>query len=66
MVKPPSDTWKCHICNEERPNERISVLIKAIVIDGENCGEQNIRYCNDRRACVEGAKTFSFFEKQQP
>lgn len=53
-------TWKCHICGEERPNDKISVLSKPLVINGRSCGEQNIRYCNDRPACIEGAKTFSF------
>ena len=56
------DTWKCHICGEERPNEKISVVTKPLVINGQVCGEQNIRYCNDKPACTEGAKEFSFFK----
>lgn len=56
-------TWKCHICGEERPDDKISVLSKPLVINGEARGQQNIRYCNDRPACVEGAKTFSFFKE---
>jgi len=56
------DTWKCHICGEERPNGKISVLTKPLIINGLACGEQNIRYCNDRSACIERAKEFSFFE----
>ncbi len=56
------DTWKCHICGEERPDERISVVTKPLIINGKTVGEQNIRYCNDRPACIEGAKEFSFFK----
>jgi len=48
-------SWKCHICGEERPDDKISVLSKPYII-----GVQNIRYCNDRPACIEGAKDFSF------
>ncbi len=58
------DTWKCHICGEERPDDKISVLSKPLIINGQVvlCGQQNIRYCNDRPACIEGAKEFSFFK----
>ena len=56
------DTWKCHICGEERPDDKISVLSKPLVINGQVCGEQNIRYCNDRPTCIEEAKEFSFFK----
>jgi len=63
VSKLPFDTWKCHICGEERPDDKISVLSKPLVINGQSCGQQNIRYCNDRPACVEGAKTFSFFKE---
>jgi len=54
------NTWKCHICGEERPDDKISVLSKQLVINNRVCGEQNIRYCNDRPACIEGAKSYSF------
>ena len=63
MSKLPFDTWKCHICREERPDERISVVTKPLVINGQTVGEQNIRYCNDREKCIEGARTFSFVNK---
>jgi len=63
-VKLP-DTWKCHICGEERPDDKISVLTKPLVINGVpiSGGQENIRYCNDKPACVEGAKEFSFFKE---
>ena len=54
-------TWKCHICNDERPDERISVLTKPLIINGAACGEQNIRYCNDRPGCIDGAQSKDFF-----
>ena len=54
-------TWKCHICDEERPDTKISVLTKPIVINGKVCGEQNIRYCNDKTECIEGAQQKDFF-----
>lgn len=57
-------TWKCHICKEERPDDKISVLSKPMVINGQPCGQQNIRYCNDRPACLEGAKSFSFIKEE--
>lgn len=59
---PGFDTWKCHICGEERPDDKISVVTKPLIINGQVCGEQNIRYCNDRPACIEGANEFSFFK----
>jgi len=61
MVFTDPTTWKCHICGEERPDAKISVLTKPLVIDGMVCGEQNIRYCNDKAECIEGARTKDFF-----
>lgn len=60
-------TWTCHICGEERPDDKISVLSKPLVINGQVApgGQQNIRYCNDRPACIEGAKEFSFFKTRE-
>lgn len=51
--------WLCHICKQERPDSKISVLSKSLGIPGVEA-KQNVRYCNDRQECVEGAKTFSF------
>ncbi len=57
-------TWKCHVCGEERPDDKISVLSKPLIINGQvvSGGQQNIRYCNDRPACIEGAKEHCFFK----
>ncbi|TET08652.1 hypothetical protein E3J84_05985 [Candidatus Aerophobetes bacterium] len=57
-------TWKCHICGEERPDAKISVWSKPFTIGGRLCGQQNIRYCNDRQQCIEGAEDFSFFKEE--
>jgi len=53
-------TWKCHICGETRPDDKISVLSKTDKASGPIIG-MNIRYCNDRQSCIDGAKDFSFF-----
>lgn len=58
-------TWACHICGEERLDNKISVLSKLLVINGQVCGQQNIRYCNDRQACILGAKDFSFSKARE-
>jgi len=55
------ETWKCHICKRERPDDKISVVSKPLIINGQACEQQNIRYCNDSPECIEGAKEFSFF-----
>ena len=56
------DTWKCHICGEERPDDKISVFKKPLMFNGQELGEQNIRYCNDKPDCLTKAKEFSFIK----
>ena len=58
-------TWTCHICGEKRRDDKISVFTKPLVIDGITMGKQNIRYCNDRSKCLEGAKEYSFIHKEK-
>ena len=56
-------TWKCHICGDIRPDDRISVRTTDISAKSglpPGTMQQNVRYCNDREKCIEGAKTFSF------
>lgn len=57
------DTWTCHICLEERPENKIAVLTKPVdgLKDLIGVVTQNVRYCNDRPECYEGAKTYSHF-----
>lgn len=56
------DTWTCHVCGKERPDARISVFSSTKWI-GAVAFQQNVRYCNDNPACIEGAKTKDFMEK---
>ena len=51
--------WTCHICKETRPDNKISVRERILLMGGVNIGQQNIRYCNDRKDCIEKSKTFS-------
>lgn len=56
-------TWTCHICNEERPDAKISVFKHKHPgsLDGNTIEfTENVRYCNDRDRCLEGAKQFCF------
>lgn len=53
-------TWKCHVCGDERPDERISVLSTERIGKSGIRYTENVRYCNDRPACVEGATSVSF------
>lgn len=54
-------TWTCHICGKRRPDAKISVHTKPLIIAGVE-GGQNIRYCNDNSTCYEGAKDFEFIK----
>jgi hypothetical protein len=53
-------TWTCHVCHDERPDERISVYTTETMLAGRVPMRQNVRYCNDRPACREGARTVRF------
>jgi len=64
---PSTLTWTCHVCHEERPDAAISVLSKPLVFPGTGViATQNIRYCNDRAACKEGATAVDFAQPQNP
>ena len=55
--------WKCHICGDERADEFISVVTTDLSQEhGLTPGTlfQNVRYCNDRPACIQRAQTFRF------
>lgn len=52
-------TWKCHVCGDVRPDAKISVWQKTEMFGGLPV-QQNVRYCNDQQACIEGAKGVSF------
>lgn len=62
------DTWRCHICGDERPDACISVNTRDMSADYNlpaGTMKQNVRYCNDKKECIEKAKTFSFRKKQE-
>ena len=58
-------TWTCHICNRERPDDKISVYKTDISTEmhlPSGSASQYVRYCNDNPDCIEKAKTFRFFK----
>ena len=52
-------TWKCDICGFNRPDAKISVFKRPLIVNGNRLGDQNIKYCNDKPGCTEESKTFS-------
>lgn len=60
-------TWVCHVCKDERPDRFISVFTSNVTPAGPDGTpvswevRQNVRYCNDRAACIDGAKDVRFF-----
>lgn len=60
MNSQDSLTWTCHVCGDERPDRAISVYKRDMSAKFNlppGTVQQNVRYCNDRPECVEGAKT---------
>jgi hypothetical protein len=53
------DTWTCHVCGDERPDARISVHKTVVTTSGVEI-TQNVRHCNDRPRCIEGAQHVDF------
>lgn len=53
-------TWSCHVCGDVRPDERISVYKRETVTRTGVRVIENVRFCNDRPACVEGAPSVRF------
>jgi hypothetical protein len=46
-------TWTCHVCGDERPDDKIDVFsvvenVRGVIV------QQNVRYCNDRIECRAG------------
>lgn len=49
-------TWTCHVCGDERPDDKISVAIHKH-IDGNGIHyDENVRYCNDNPSCEKDAR----------
>lgn len=53
-VKKEKFFWVCEICKEARPDSKISVL--SYHLKDLPGAERNLRYCNDKSECVDGAK----------
>ena len=49
-------TWRCRVCGDERPDEKISVHSTMYYLNGVEF-KHNVCYCNDRPECIEAAKT---------
>lgn len=59
-------TWKCHICDEERPDSKISVHTSdASSKYGLPPGtmKMNVRFCNDKPDCIKKAPNFNLLNK---
>lgn len=50
------DGWTCHVCGDYRPDDLIGVVSTTRVRNNVEIIE-NVRYCRDRPACLEGAET---------
>lgn len=53
-------TWTCHVCRQERPDRFISVWKSERDLGDGVAVTENVRYCNDRPACREGATQVTF------
>lgn len=51
----PFTTWTCHVCGDRRPDAKISVHKKQKELAPGIPVDTNIRYCNDRATCIQGA-----------
>jgi hypothetical protein len=61
MVDIDPGTWTCHVCHDERPDAQISVYTSVIpMFKGRTEIKQNVRYCNDRQSCIDGAPKVKF------
>lgn len=62
-------TWTCLVCGDDRPDRLISVHTTEIAypIPGrpDYSITQNVRFCNDRPACVAGAPAVTFFPESR-
>lgn len=45
------DTWTCHVCGRERPDEKISVANHERINGVGVHVRQNVRFCNDGDQC---------------
>lgn len=60
--------WTCHICGDDRPDERISVHTTDVSASHDlppGTMKMNVRYCNDRPKCVAAAPSFTFLKSKE-
>lgn len=56
-------TWKCEVCDSERPDQAISVEKRRWLKHGIKT-ELNVRYCNDTLICVVTARHLADARKE--
>jgi hypothetical protein len=53
-------TWKCEVCRQERPDDKISVMkFPSEELEG---AITHTKYCNDNPNCEEMARSYGLFE----
>lgn len=57
-------TWTCHVCGDERPDRFISVHKSLYRMNGIPV-QENIRFCNDRPACLAAAPFTTHFKQRK-
>jgi hypothetical protein len=58
-------TWTCHVCHDERPDEKIDVFQTKVDLGFGIIADQNVRHCNDRVKCITEAPNITFFGDQE-
>lgn len=59
--------WSCHVCGAVRPDARISVFSsERRMIGHQVVFVQNVRFCNDRPACIDGARDVVLVANSEP
>lgn len=59
-------TWTCHVCGKRRPDSFISVFTRDESAEYKlplGTLKTNVRYCNDKEACIKGAPLVKFTKK---
>ena len=56
-------SWTCHVCGDERPDRFISVQKNERELAPGIPVTENVRYCNDRPACRDGAPSVTFLSR---
>lgn len=51
MEEPQPFTWTCHVCGDERPDEKVAVAKHKHTYPTGVEIEENVRYCSDRAEC---------------